>query len=133
MQPGKRIFIKPVIVFLAVNLVCLLTGSTLSAWKIDPRVLMAANLLLFIMAIVIINIMLKAMKNSNPNVFIRTVMGGTFIKLLILATAALIYIFVAGENRSVYGVVTSLLLYIIYTVVETKTILQLNKKQNAPH
>lgn len=73
------------------------------------------------------------MKSSNPNVFIRTVMAGTFIKLLILATAALIYIFVAGENRSVYGVVSSLLLYVIYTVVETKTILELNKKQNAPH
>lgn len=133
MQQGIKLFIKPVIVFISTSLLCLLLNSTLSAWKIDPLVIMGANLLLLIMSVIIISAMLKAMKNSNPNVFIRTVMGGTFIKLLILASAALIYIFVAGENRSVYGVVASLLLYVIYTVVETKTILQLNKKVNAPH
>jgi hypothetical protein len=133
METGKKIFIKPIIIFIVISLVCKLTGDTLNNWKIDPLVLMGANFLLLIMTIILMLVLLEAMKNSNPNVFIRTVMGGTFIKLLILASATLIYIYAAGENRSVYGVVSSLVLYIVYTAVETKIILQLNKKQNATH
>ncbi len=131
MQHAKKIFLKPVIVFLIISLICFISADTLRSWQIDPLVVMGANLLLLNMTIIVLVLLMNAMKNTNPNVFTRTIMAGTFIKLMVLAAAALIYIFAAGENRSVYGIVASLLLYVIYTIVETKTILELNKKKDA--
>ncbi len=131
MPQAKKIFLKPAIVFLMVSLVCFIADDKLRSWQIDPLVVMGANLLLLNMTIVVLVLLMNAMKNTNPNVFTRTVMAGTFIKLMVLAAAAVIYLFAAGENRSVYGIIASLLLYVIYTIVETKTILQLNQKQDA--
>jgi len=56
-------------------------------------------------------------------------MAATTIKMLVLASAAMIYIFIAGKNRSVYGILASMLLYIIYLILEINIALKLNQKK----
>lgn len=73
----------------------------------------------------------RALQNSNPNVFVRTVMATTFIKLMVIAFAVIIYFLVAKENKSVYAVIASMALYILYTIIEIKGAFRLNKTSNA--
>ena len=66
----------------------------------------------------------------NPNVFIRGIMGASFIKLIVIAVAACIYILSAGDAVSPYAVFAAMLLYIIYTVIEKKGLTALQEKNN---
>ena len=71
----------------------------------------------------------KNIHNPNPNAVIRGVMAGMFLKLFGLAAAAVIYLFAAGSNRSVYAVFAGMGLYIIYTWLEVRISLQLKPKK----
>lgn len=95
--------------------------------NIDSSVVMASNLLLFIIGIISGAMSIKAMKNPNPNVFIRSIMAGTFIKLMVIATAVLIYFAVAGANKNVYAILVGMVLYIFYTILEVKAAFSFNK------
>ncbi len=103
-------------------------GSVLDSYTINHTVLISANTLLFIISLIIVAMNKKAIKNSNPHVFSRSVMGGTVLKLFVLGIAAVLYLLIAGNNRSVYAIFVSMLLYIPYTIMEVKIALLLNKK-----
>ena len=115
--------------FIIVNSVVLVFQQRLESFKIDPFVVFTANCLLFVLSVLTLAMHVRALNKTNPNVFIRSVMGATMIKMLVLASSAMIYLFMVGKNRSVYGVFTSVLLYIIYMVLEIRIALKLNQKK----
>lgn len=127
---GKKIFIPLAIFFIIIIGACLLLGKWLDEKKIDHTVVMMANLLLFIIFISSAIVHIKAMKNSNPNVFVRSVMATSFIKLVVLAIAASIYILNAGDAINPYAIFAGMLLYIVYTVIEKKGLAALQVKRN---
>lgn len=116
--------------FFLINILCTVLRAFLISKNVDPLVLMGGNTLLFFVSLLVMFLNIKAATNSNPNVFIRSVMGGIFIKLIVVAAAALIYFLKAGENKSVYAVALCMVWYIIYTVIEVKGALAINKKQH---
>jgi hypothetical protein len=115
--------------FIIVNSIILVFQQRLESFKIDPFVVFTANCLLFVLSVLTLAMHVRALNKTNPNVFIRSVMGATMIKMLVLASSAMIYLFMEGKNRSVYGVFTSMLLYIIYMVLEIRIALKLNQKK----
>lgn len=127
-KPVRKYIIPMIVFFLIVNGICLVFGSALQAKGIDHTVLLAANLLLCVLSLIIFIMLVRAAKNPNPNVFVRTVMGSSFIKLLILATVAGVYLLTAGENRNVPAVIISAALYIIYSFIEIKSTLKFQKE-----
>ena len=129
----KQLFLPLLILFIIINCFCFLFAPWLMEKRIDSNVVMAANLLLFSIGIVSGAMGIKAMNNPNPNVFIRNIMAGTFIKLMVIATAVLIYFFAAGENKSLFAILAGMALYIIYTIIEVKAAFNLNKKKDGRH
>lgn len=117
--------------FITLNTICLLFGKKLDAIKIDHLVVIGANILLFLISIITLTMHLKAVKNANPNVFSRSIMGGMIIKLFGLGAGLVIYLIQAGKNISVYAIFVSMFLYVLYTFLEVKIALQLNQKPNA--
>ena len=97
--------------------------------KIDPIVVISANLILFAFSVVNIYFQSRNIHNPNPNAVIRGVMAGMFLKLFGLAAAAVIYLFAAGAGRSVNALFVSMGLYILYTWLEVRISLQLNPKK----
>jgi hypothetical protein len=97
--------------------------------KIDPIVVISANLILFAFSVVNIYFQSRNIHNPNPNAVIRGVMAGMFLKLFGLAAAAVIYLFAAGGGRSVNALFVSMGLYILYTWLEVRISLQLNPKK----
>ena len=127
-----RHYVNLLLLFLIVNTVCLFyrNGAIQLSFYVDVNVVVMANLLLFILALYGSYKHGRALEDKNPNVFIRSIMGMTALKLLVLVAAALIYVFMAKENRNVPAIIISLVLYIIYAVMEVMTAYKLNKNKS---
>src|SRR5690349_14211689 len=119
--------IAPMLVFfLLVNLFCFLFRNWLDARAIDHMVVIIANCILFILSIFIFLMHKRSAQNTNPHAFVRSVMAGTFIKLVVIAIAVTVYLVIARESKSVYGVVVGICLYFVYTFIEVKSASRVN-------
>jgi hypothetical protein len=131
-KTALRNFFRPVIVvFILINALCLGFAKWLDDKGINHEVLIWANLLLFIITLIACYIHVRSVTNSNPHAFVRGVTLASFMKLMVIAISVFIYLLAAGENRSVYAVIVSMGLYIIYTIFEVKGAMKLNGDQNA--
>jgi hypothetical protein len=120
--------ISLLIFFIIVNSFCFLFKDCLDAKKIDHLVLIGANCILFILSATVYYLHKRAAQNKNPYAFVRSVMAGTFIKIVVIAIAAVAYLKLSAENKSVYAIVAGIGLYFIYTFIEVKSAARLNKK-----
>ena len=127
----RKIFLPFLILFIIINSACFSLANWLDAKKIDHLVLMGANVLLLLLAAISVWMFARAIQNPNPNVFVRSVMAATFIKLMVIAFAIIIYFLIAKENKSVYAILVSMGLYILYTIIEIKGAFRINKTTNA--
>jgi len=107
----------------------MLWQDKLAAHKISWVVVEGANAVLFILTFLNLYFQQKNINNPNQAAVIRGVMAGTFLKLMGLAAAAIIYLVAAGANRSVNAVFVGMGLYIIYTWLEVKISLQMKSKK----
>lgn len=127
---SRKILLPLIFIFIAINSLCLVFNNRLNASGFSTDVIIAANLILFLLAIITAFMHLKALKNINPHVFVRSIMGATILKLLVIAGAAFIYLYAAGESRSAKAVLAGVGLYFIYTIFEVRMALRLNKQNN---
>ncbi len=94
-------------------------------------IVMGGNCLFFLVSLFVFRIQYLAMYNSNPNVFIRQVMGSMLIKVFACVIAVMAYYFVSGTAFNKPAVYASMVIYIVYLVVEVRTIMKLNKTKHA--
>jgi hypothetical protein len=116
------------ILFIIVNSFCFLFKNWLDAKGIDHLVVVGGNCILFVLSATVYYLHKKAAKNKNPHAFVRSVMAGTFIKLIVIAIAVVVYLKLAEQNKSVYAIVAGIGLYFIYTIIEVKSASRLNKQ-----
>lgn len=134
-QTNNNSFIKLVtpifIVFIFVN--CLVLGfkEKMLAIHIDSKVVFGANCILFFISTLCIALHSKAIANKNPNALVRSIMLSTTLKFLFVAVSAMLYAKFSGSNKNIYGIYCGLVLYIIYTYLEVKIALKLNKKNGS--
>lgn len=99
--------------------------------NIDVQVLQAANIILYILSVITLNLQIKAMKNTNPNVFMRSVMGSMMIKMFIVVAIVFAYAILSGDHFNKRGIFISLFFYLIYLAVEVYSLMKLNSQKNA--
>ena len=92
---------------------------------------MGGNCLFFLISLFVFRMQYRAMYNSNPQVFIRSVMGGMIIKVFGCLIAVVAYYFISGPAFNKPAVYICMVIYIVYLVVEVRTIMKLNKTKNA--
>lgn len=103
-------------------------------WKnsnIDFIVLLGANVLFFLVSVMAFRMQYAAMQKSNPNVFIRKVMSTMLLKMGIALAAVMAYVLISGKNFNKPSVYISMLIYLVYLVVEVGAVMKLNKRKNA--
>lgn len=129
-QYGRLVY-PLVALFVIANALLLVFQRRLGAMNVNIDVAISGNLLLFLVSIANIWFQLKSMTNPklSPGTQIRMVMAGTFIKLFVLASAAVIYLVAAGKDRSVNAVFVTMALYIVYTWLEVKISLRMNARK----
>lgn len=123
----RKYFLPILLIFIIINSACLFLQAFLHEKGIDARVILGANIILFILSVIALLMHISAVKNPNPQVFVRSVMAASFIKLMVLALSALAYLALAKESRNIPGVIASMGLYVIYTVIEIRNASKLNR------
>ena len=118
--------------FITFTFITILFLSCANFWDsrgINHIVIVVGNLLLYALSLITFWMNLKAIKSPNPNVFTNSVMGGTVLKLFVLGIATMIYMVASGTNKSLLAIFTDMFLYLIYTALDVRIGLRLNKKQ----
>lgn len=131
MQKSRKTFLPLAVLFIFLNTAFLLLPSFFERYGIDRDVLIVANTLLFLSNFIVFLLQRKALKNTNPNVFIRSVMAGTMIKMVIIAGAFIGYVVWAGKAINKPAVYISIFLYFLYLAVEVIMAMKMNKQHNA--
>ena len=116
--------------FVLVNSLILYYQKDLDKHKIDSLVVFAANTLLFILSVLSLAMHTRSIDKKNPNAAIRGVMAATLIKLMVLTIAALVYLFWAGNNRSLEAIFAGMILYVVYTFIEVRIASKTNQNNN---
>ncbi len=96
---------------------------------IDGTVVIIGNFILFLVSLIALIITLKSFKSENPQAFVRAVMGSFIIRFFVVALSAFTYIMVAKQAVNKKALMLCGILYIIYSILETKKMLSLLKKK----
>lgn len=128
MQEKYRWTVPFITVFILITGLSIVFRTSLESIAINLRVVLGANTLLLLFSLINIYFQKKNINNPNQSAVIRGVMAGTFLKLMGLAAAALIYLVAAGPDRSVNAIFMGMGLYIVYTWLEVRISLRLKPK-----
>lgn len=131
MNNNRRAILPIVFLFIFLNTFLIVSRSFLERHGIDREVLIAANAILFISNFISLLVLQKSLKNPNPNVFVRAMMAGTVIKLLVIAASFAAYAFAVKRDINKPAVYISIFLYFLYLAIEVAAVLKLNKQKNA--
>ncbi|MBN9297603.1 MAG: hypothetical protein J0I41_11355 [Filimonas sp.] len=126
---GKE-YIPLFIIFILVNTICLIYTTALVQKGFDPLVIQGANLILFVLALIGAFMHNRAVKSNNPHAFVRSIMSAMVLKLFVIGASVFIYLYLAGAQRNVKGIVIGMVLYILYSILEVKGAYSLNKEKN---
>ena len=119
------------ITFLVLTVLSIVGNFFLAGKGINYLVVMGGNCLFFLVSLFVFRMQYVAMYNSNPNVFIRTVISGMIIKMFACVIGVVGYYFISKDAFNKPAVYISMVIYIVYLVVEVRTIMKLNKTKNA--
>jgi len=117
--------------FLFISLSVFVFSDQLQNNGFDTRVLNGANILFFVISILSFFIQLRGVSNTNPHVFVRSVMLGMMMKMLVCVIATFAYVYYAGSYYSKRSVFVALFLYLVYLSIEVYAVMKMNKKKNA--
>jgi heme/copper-type cytochrome/quinol oxidase subunit 3 len=117
--------------FITICVITIFSKHLLQTNHIDSEVLMGANAILYLISLVSMNLQIKGMENSNPNVFIRSVMGSMMVKMFIVVIAVFIYVALSGNQFNKRGIFISLFFYLLYLATEVYVLMKLNNQKNA--
>ncbi len=131
MSPTARFLLPLLSLFAILTVIIFSLKSTLLNYGVDANVLLAANGIFLLINILVFLYQKQALTNSNPNVFIRSVMAGMMIKMFVCAIAVLGYVVLVGKDYNKKAVFISMFLYLIYLAVEVATLMRLNNNRNA--
>jgi uncharacterized membrane protein YdcZ (DUF606 family) len=130
MRPQIKIISPLFLVFTLTILVLYAIRGILAQWGIDFTILNIANGIFFLLSLLTFIMQRKALENSNPNVFVRSVMGGMLIKMFVTISVVIVYRLIAGNSVSKVSVFSAMFLYLLYLGVEVAVITKLNRKKN---
>lgn len=132
MNPGSKHVFPLIVTFLVLTAAAFAAKLVLAGrGGIDYSVLLGANCLFFLVSLLVFRMQYNAMYNSNPQVFVRSVMMGMIIKVFVCIGGVIAYYFLSREAFNKPAVYLAMIIYIVFLAVEVRTIMKLNKNKNA--
>ncbi len=128
MNRSQKTLLPILILFVIFCLLIVLAKTLCIKYLIDRKVLIAANILFLLLSLAVFFLQKKALQNTNPNVFVRSIIAGIMIKMFSTAIAVLAYVLIIGNSYNTAAVFISLVMYLIYLAAEVFAISKLNKK-----
>jgi hypothetical protein len=130
--PRYRVFLPVIVLFLVTLVPCLLLADRMNGWGIDSTVVIAGSFILLLASSISLLLYQRAMQHANTMGFLRNTYSGLFFKLLFCAIAAIVYVLVAKDKLNKPALFTCMFLYLMYTFLEMRSLMQWNKaRRNA--
>lgn len=129
MKTSRNGILSIVFLFIFINAFLLTAKSLFAKYGLDRQILIVANIIFFVINVVAYFIQSRSLKSKNPAAFIRAVMGGIMLKMLICIFTIFIYVSIA-KNINKPSIIAAMVLYVLYMAVEIAAILKLNKQKN---
>jgi hypothetical protein len=122
----------PIVFTCVIVIVAMISGRKLfDQWNVDTGVVLIANFILFLITSFSFILAQRGLKNTNPNVFFRSVYSGIMLKLFACIIAAFIYISINKSHLNKPALFISMGLYLVYTFVEVSVLMkQLKHRPN---
>lgn len=130
MKKQAKELLPLIVIFILFNNFFLLGKGLLAKYDINHLVLIIANSIFFIVSILLFRVQKWALKSSNPNVFVRSVMGGILLKMAICIIAVLVYVLAFKDSFSKMSVFAGLVLYFFYLFAEVKMATKMNSRKD---
>ncbi|HVY74248.1 MAG TPA: hypothetical protein VG890_05425 [Puia sp.] len=130
-NPAKKASLVLFYLFLGFSALFALAWTAFSRKPVDFGVLLAGNLILFLVSFYAVRLGVKALRHKNVQVFLRLVYGSLFLKLIVLAIAAAIYIIRLRADVNKAALFGCFGLYLIYTFTEVRLVMQWGKQKDA--
>ncbi len=127
MKFSGKILMPVYVIFAALTCFILFANSLWIKYNVDKNVLLAANILFLVTSLLVFLMQKKALTNTNPNVFVRSIIAGMMIKMFSTAIAVLAYVLIVGKGYNTSAVFLSLFMYLIYLAAEVLAISKVNK------
>lgn len=125
---GKKIM--PLLaVFTLINIVFIAFENFWKSINITAAIVLLGNALLFLLSILSIWLHLKASHNKNPNVLVRSIMGSTLLKMIIIGATVIWYTKFYAAAKSKISVIIIMVAYLLYTFLEVRIALKINKSK----
>lgn len=122
-----RFYIILIVVFCGINGLGIAYSHVLELWGIENIAGMVGNILLAGVTALSYYFSNKGIRGENNHAFVRLVYISTFVKLMICAIAVLIYAYFFRENITIGTLILFFLLYILYTIIETLSLMKVAK------
>ena len=126
-KTAGRPFLPILLLFVLSSLFIVIARSWLAGRDMDYRVLLSGNGILFLATAISYYLYSKALRNENVQSFLRMMYGSLLIKMVFCLAATLLYLFLAGPEVSKHAIIGCFALYILYTFMEVKVLMQLSK------
>jgi hypothetical protein len=122
--------LRPIwLLFIVVNFMGLVFYKQLKTAGIDADVLIAGNIFVFNLTIVSFYMLNRGLNAKTTFNFMSAVYGSFLMKLVVGAGAVVLYVLYAGEQKNLPAVFASMFLYLFYTFLEIKGLLELLKQK----
>ena len=131
MKDRRKQVLPLVLIFIFLNTFFLTGKSIFEKYGVDRDVLIAANALFFLTNFIAFLLQRRGLQNTNPNVFVRSMMGAMMIKMFVVLGVFLAYVIIIGKSVNKPAIYISIFLYFLYLAVEVAIVMKLNKQKNA--
>jgi hypothetical protein len=122
--------LRPIwLLFFVVNLIGLVFYKQLNTAGVDADVFLVGNIFVFTLTMVSFYMLNKGLNAKTTFNFMSSVYGSFLMKLVLGAAVVVIYVMYAGEQKNLPAVFASMFLYLFYTFLEIKGLLELLKKK----
>lgn len=129
MNKTGRQLLPLLITFIITAILIFIFTPSLRKNSIDPNILSTGNLFFLLLSVVSFYIQRNGLENSNPHVFVRSVMAGMMLKMALTVVAVFIYIYLSGPAFNKRAIFVSLFFYLLYLAVEVKVVMKMNKNK----
>lgn len=126
-QQGK-LFLPVLGLYVLCSSLFLMGRSWLEANEFSFNVLMAGNLILFLVSSVSLYVHVKGFLNKNVNAFLRSIYSSLLVKMFVCVAAVIVYAVVSGEQLNKPALFLCMGLYFVYTFLEVRMVFRLLKQ-----
>lgn len=130
MKNNRKLYLPIVVIFLLLNALIFTTRRWQEEWGFSKEVLLAGNLILFVVSMVSLLFHSRGALHQNPNAFLRSVYSSLLLKMFGIVAAVLIYAVAAENNLNKPSLFFCMALYFVYTFVEVRLVMRLLKQKN---